>query len=72
MRTSTPQQREIPLGSLPWSLVDTAGAVWRWEGKRLTLLVDDMTIAVVDLERRMLLIDMPAQTTPLPRSEKHG
>jgi hypothetical protein len=72
MKTSIPKMREIPLGTLPWNLVDTAGATWHWEGRRLTLLIDEMTIAVIDLERKVLLIDVPPQRIHVHKGEKQG
>jgi hypothetical protein len=70
MKTNIPQMREMPLGALPWNLVDTAGATWRWEGRRLTLLVDEVTIAVIDLERKVLLIDVPPQSIHAYKAKK--
>ena len=72
MRTNRTDMKEIPLGALPWNLVDTPGATWRWEGRRLTLLVDEVTIAVVDLERKVLLIEVPPQRIHVHQDEKQG
>ncbi|HEY7122672.1 MAG TPA: hypothetical protein VH540_01855 [Ktedonobacterales bacterium] len=70
MKTHRAEMQEIPLGTLPWNLVDTPGAAWRWEGRRLTLLVDETTIAIVDLERKVLLIDVPLQRIQVHKGEK--
>ncbi len=72
MKTNNPHMREIPLGTLPWNLVDAAGAIWRWEGKRLTLLVEETTIAIIDLERRVLLIDVPPQSMQMQKNTRQG
>lgn len=72
MKTTHPQMRELPLGTLPWNLVDAAGAIWRWEGRRLTLLVEETTIAVVDLEQKVLRIDVQPQSIQAYKSAKQG